>query len=174
FRQALDRLAEFLVRWFGVEWEGYGRVVQPPCNYPMGVQRAVMTAGEVVQKMQAWDSGQEFTRPLDPLAPELVTALEEAQALLRPSNPTAGPPGLNLPGPANSGAGPGAKLTAVETAIEIFLRDPNQSIRQVAEQVPCAASTLSRSKKFRRLLRAHAAAPRKGWKTKEGDLEAAD
>lgn len=68
-------------------------------------------------------------------------------------------------------AGTLAMLSKAEQAREVFLRDPSQTIRQVAEQVGCAPSTLSRSPTFRRLWQAHMRQLPKGRKY-GGDVEA--
>jgi hypothetical protein len=48
-----------------------------------------------------------------------------------------------------------AALTKIERAMQIYLRDPGQSLRDVARQVPCAPSLLYGSKAMRRLRQAH-------------------
>lgn len=66
-------------------------------------------------------------------------------------------------------------LSAVEQAIAIFLRDPNQSQRSIARQVGCSASSLSESKVFRRLRQAFAGQkPRRGRRFTDGRIEADD
>jgi hypothetical protein len=65
-------------------------------------------------------------------------------------------------------------LTAEERCIQIYLRDPNQSLRKIARLARCDPSIPSRSDKLRRLREAHAGKLPRGRKTKEGDLEAED
>jgi hypothetical protein len=64
------------------------------------------------------------------------------------------------------------ELTDVEKAMMIFTRDPNQSLREIARQVPCHHSLLVRDKSFQRLRRAHQGSIPKGKKSREGDTEA--
>lgn len=77
---------------------------------------------------------------------------------------------LQLPDPPPRPAAPpspdaGEPLTKIERAIQLYLREPGQSLRKVASQVPCAPSLLARSKEFRRLRRAHVSEPpRRGTK----------
>src|SRR5262249_51117804 len=66
---------------------------------------------------------------------------------------------------------PEPTLTAVEQAIQIYLRDPNQSDRQIAKSVGCSHSVLSRSQDFQRLKGAYQGKPIKGSKSKEGFVE---
>ena len=59
----------------------------------------------------------------------------------------------------------GEPLTKIERAIQLYLREPGQSLREVAGKVPCAPSLLARSKEFRRLRQAHVRTlPRRGTK----------
>jgi hypothetical protein len=64
------------------------------------------------------------------------------------------------------------KLTACERAMQIFLKNPNQSTREVARKAGCDHSLLSRDDKFQRLREACGAKLPKGTKSKEGRLEA--
>ena len=64
------------------------------------------------------------------------------------------------------------ELTKVERAIQFYLRDPNQSVREVARKVPCDPSLLYRDERFNRLREAHQGKLPKGSKSGEGDLEA--
>ncbi len=93
------------------------------------------------------------------------------------SGTTAGDSGAKTPadqaGPA-PGSSPVAQLTAVERAMLIYSRDPNQSLREVARKVPCDPSLLSRDPKFKRLREAHQGSVPKGSKSKEGTVEAED
>jgi hypothetical protein len=66
---------------------------------------------------------------------------------------------------------PAVELTAEERCIQIYLRDPNQSLRQIARQAGCDASIPVRSEKLKRLRAANAGTIPKGSKTKAGDLE---
>lgn len=59
---------------------------------------------------------------------------------------------------------PGTPLTKIETAIQLYLRDPGQSMCALARKVPCSPSLLSRSKDFRRLRAAHVREQRHGTK----------
>jgi hypothetical protein len=56
--------------------------------------------------------------------------------------------------------------------MQIYLRDPNQSIRAVARQSGCNPSLLSRNLQFRRLRQAYQSKLPKGSKAKDGTLEA--
>lgn len=64
------------------------------------------------------------------------------------------------------------KLTAVERALVIYTRDPNQSIRAIARQAGCHPSLLSRDERFQRLRQAHVGNVPRGRKPKGGDIEA--
>jgi hypothetical protein len=64
------------------------------------------------------------------------------------------------------------ELTAAERAMVVYLRDPNQSIREIAHQVGCDPSLLYRDERLKRLREAHKGKVPKGTKSKEGDLEA--
>jgi hypothetical protein len=64
------------------------------------------------------------------------------------------------------------KLTAVERAMQIYARDPNQSLRAVARQVGCDPSLLSRDARFKRLRESYVANIPRGSKSKEGTVEA--
>jgi hypothetical protein len=83
-----------------------------------------------------------------------------------------------LQGRTGQGAGqdqprePPVRLTAVERAIQIYLRDPNQSVRAVAREAGCDPSLLYRDERFRRLRKAHAGTLPRGSKAKDGSLEA--
>jgi hypothetical protein len=63
-------------------------------------------------------------------------------------------------------------LTAIERAMLILMRDPNQSNRAIAGKVGCHPSLLSKGERFKRLRKAMIAILPKGSKTREGDLEA--
>jgi hypothetical protein len=67
---------------------------------------------------------------------------------------------------------PPAELTAVERALVIYSRDPDQSVREVARRAGCDPSLLYRDERFGRLREAYKRKLRKGTKSKEGDLEA--
>jgi hypothetical protein len=73
--------------------------------------------------------------------------------------------------PTGSG-GDAVRLTAVERAMQIFLRDPNQSIRGIARQVGCDPALLFRDERFTRLREAYKGKVPKGSKPKDGPLEA--
>jgi hypothetical protein len=62
--------------------------------------------------------------------------------------------------------------TAVERAMIIFTRDPNQPVTEIARQAGCDRSLLYRSPTFRRLRQAHAGRLPRGSKSSDGDLEA--
>jgi hypothetical protein len=62
------------------------------------------------------------------------------------------------------------ELTAVERALVIYARDPNQSLREVARKVPCDPSLLSRDERFKRFREAYQVKPVKGSKSKEGTV----
>jgi hypothetical protein len=64
------------------------------------------------------------------------------------------------------------ELTAVERALVIYARDPNQSLRAVARQVGCAHSLLVRDPRFQRMRQAIAGVVSRGSKSKGGDMEA--
>lgn len=70
-------------------------------------------------------------------------------------------------------AAPREELTAVERAIQIYLRDPNQSLRTVAQQAGCNVSLLSRDDRIKRLREAHAGTVPRGSKSEDG-VEAED
>jgi hypothetical protein len=70
------------------------------------------------------------------------------------------------------GDGSKPELTAVERAMMLFTRDPNQSIRALARQVGCDSSLLYRDPRIRRLREAHRGKLPKGTKSREGDVEA--
>jgi hypothetical protein len=63
-------------------------------------------------------------------------------------------------------------LSAVERAIQIFLRDTSQSVREIARKVGCNHALLSRNEKFRRLRQAYQGSPPRGTKSRDGNLEA--
>lgn len=65
-----------------------------------------------------------------------------------------------------------AELTAVERALVIYARDPNQSVRAVARQVGCNHTLLLRDPRFQRLREAYASTLPRGRKSKDGNLEA--
>jgi hypothetical protein len=64
------------------------------------------------------------------------------------------------------------KLTAVERAVQIFLRDTNQSKREVARKAGCNPSLLSRDGRFKQLWEAYNRSLPKGSKSKDGTIEA--
>jgi hypothetical protein len=71
-----------------------------------------------------------------------------------------------------------SELTKVEKAMQIYLRDTNQSEREIARQVGCHPSLLSRSKRFQSLKEMYEREYRnkipRGSKTMEGGMEAED
>ena len=69
---------------------------------------------------------------------------------------------------------PATKLTAVEQAIAIFLRDPQRSVRAIAAEIGCSHSVLSENETFKRLRAAFAGTVHRGRKSKDGRLEADD
>jgi hypothetical protein len=101
---------------------------------------------------------------LDPdvLAKRLSVAVELLREVVRP--------GMDQLTPAAEA--PAAKLTAVEQAIALFLRDPDLSVSDIARQVGCNRSLLYRDERFKRLREAHRGRLPKGSKSKEGHLEA--
>jgi hypothetical protein len=72
----------------------------------------------------------------------------------------------DTPAPAKAG------LTAVEQAMVIYLRDPSQSVADVARQVPCNRSLLYRDERFKRLRSTCVGQVPKGSKTKDRTMEA--
>lgn len=105
--------------------------------------------------------------------PEVPPAHGQAAAAPQVPMPTRETP-AQLPREQATPAVVTAELTAVEKAMVIFTRDPNQSLREVARQVPCDPSLLSRDGRFKRLQQAHAGSVPKGSKSKDRDLEAED
>src|SRR5262249_984638 len=67
FRPALDALAAHLTRWHGGRTEPFVGVVQPPANFPMALQTAIMRLAEAVQAAQDWDAGLAPGRAIAPL-----------------------------------------------------------------------------------------------------------
>jgi hypothetical protein len=65
-----------------------------------------------------------------------------------------------------------AELTAVDRAMIIFAKDPNQTIREVARKVGCHPSLLSRNEKFQNLRSAYMGTLPIGTKSKDRNLEA--
>jgi hypothetical protein len=82
------------------------------------------------------------------------------------------PPPKGSAAPVDQKQTPETELTAVERAMQIYLRDPNQSLREVARKARCDPGQLSRDPRFRRLREAHAGTIPKGSKSKQGDMEA--
>ncbi|HEV3238224.1 MAG TPA: hypothetical protein VGZ25_14635 [Gemmataceae bacterium] len=81
FRPALDTLAKYLTEKFSTySSEGIAGEIQPPCNYPMGVQTGIMRLAENVRAFQEWDTRQPFGSLHDALSAQLVTSLESVLA----------------------------------------------------------------------------------------------
>jgi hypothetical protein len=76
FRPALDRLANYLTQQFSSYAPGFEGEVQPPCNYPMSLQTAVMRLAEAVQASQDWDAQQAADGSPRQLPPGLLQTLE--------------------------------------------------------------------------------------------------
>ncbi len=87
-----------------------------------------------------------------------------------PTDATVPPAGKSEPPPADST--PPAALTAVERAMQIFLRDTRQTKVEIARQAGCHPSVLSREGPFTRLWDAHHGTVPKGSKAKDGTMEA--
>ncbi len=85
--------------------------------------------------------------------------------------PSAGPPS-SATGAAPPPDVPAVQLTAVERAMQIFARDPNQSVGEIARQVGCDRSLLYRDPRFKRLREAYRGTLPKGSKSRDGELEA--
>jgi hypothetical protein len=82
FRHALDALAGYLTCRWGSHAPGFEGEVLVPVNYPMRLQRAVMSLGETVQELQDWDGEQPADGPPGLLDPQLTAFLKERHAEL--------------------------------------------------------------------------------------------
>jgi hypothetical protein len=143
-------------------------------------------AVEIMRSLLPIPAGQGLRkgREAELTVPEIYEALEQLKVQLQPSKHV-GPWEWRLP---TNGTGtterrkarrdshpkPQDGLTKVEQAIQIFLRDPNQSIRAVAQKVPCAPSLLFKSDKFGRVVCTFKGSLPKGSKSVDGTLEAED
>jgi hypothetical protein len=107
---------------------------------------------------------EERTADLTPavLAKRLGVAVDLLREVVRPGTDPATP----------AAEPPAAKLTAVEEAIALFLRDPDLSVSEIARQVGCNRSMLYRDERFKRLRETYRGRLPKGSKSKEGHLEA--
>jgi hypothetical protein len=70
--------------------------------------------------------------------------------------------------------GPQGGMTAEERCLAVFAYHPDLSLREIANRAGCDPSIPARSERLKRLRAAHAAYLPRGWKTKEGKLEAKD
>jgi hypothetical protein len=64
------------------------------------------------------------------------------------------------------------ELTKAEIAMLIYLRDPSQTVPEVASKAGCDSSLLYRHPKFKRLYKTYQGTPKKGSKGKDGSMEA--
>jgi hypothetical protein len=67
---------------------------------------------------------------------------------------------------------PQSSLTAEERCIMIYMRDPNKSLRKIAAEAGCDPAIPFRSKKLHRLRKSDVGKLPRGYKTKQGAIEA--
>ncbi len=152
-------------------------IIRHYCRRLFGVEQ--VTADSLQALMDWLQAERGFTLPAahEVSLAEVVRLLrfvpESGQPTAPPPPPVAGP-GSAADGVATTPDGPAVQLTAVERAMQIFLRDSNQSVRSIARQVGCDPSLLYRSESFKRLREAYAGRIPKGTKSKDGALEAED
>jgi len=127
FQPALDSLAEYLTRCYGLHSKPVLGVIVPPSNYPMPLQTAIRQLAETVQAAQDWDARQSPGRAVDPLPAALVTTLEQVSANLQAAAQTLGqtPPVPDAPrsslpaAPAPQPNAPPAHLPALDQYVTL-------------------------------------------------------
>jgi hypothetical protein len=95
-----------------------------------------------------------------------LNVLQAAAASTAADTPPAAGKRRRLPA---AGAG---RVTAEDLCVEFFLRDPNQSLREIARQAGCDPSIPARSERLKRLRQTYAGRLPRGSKSKDGSLEA--
>jgi hypothetical protein len=107
------------------------------------------------------------------LLPEFVEAASSGKAAEEPGTTHQENDRKVAPGQPNN-----SELTKVEKAIQIYLRDTNQSDSEIAREVGCHPSLLSRNKRFQKVKSEYERAYRdripRGSKTRDGAMEAED
>jgi len=159
----IARLGNAKMIWLAALFFGYPHSEQYVAERPGGVRLISEPWAASIAVLRDWSSGSD--NPRGPSGTQQTTDPQRRETVRSPASET-------KPKANDQEEPEGTELTKAEKAMQIYLRDPNQSLREVAGKVPCDPALLSRDPRFKRLRQAHQGKLPKGSKSKDGKLEA--